>query len=113
METTGEITMPSKPPPDRFLNYTQVAEMIGLNEGTVRNGECGTNEIPRIKLSNRCVRFSFNAVQNWMAAKVREAEEAKRRSEIAVIDLLSERRRRSKLIDDAVTTIANGGRYSR
>ncbi len=29
--------MPSKPAPDRFLNFAEVAEMIGLSEEAVRN----------------------------------------------------------------------------
>jgi predicted DNA-binding transcriptional regulator AlpA len=84
--------MPSKTP-DRFLNFQEVAELIGLKTKTVRNGECGTKEIPRIKLGGRVV-FSFNAVQRWMERKAREAEERAAYQEMAVIDLLSERRRR-------------------
>jgi len=104
--------MPSKP--DRFITYTELADLLSLNLTTVKKGECGTDQIPRIRLGRR-VLFSFNAVQSWMAARVREAEEAKRRSQSAVIDLLSEKRRRRKLIDDAVKTIANmnGGRFER
>jgi predicted DNA-binding transcriptional regulator AlpA len=83
--------MPSKQP-DRFLSFAEVAEMIGLNEGTLRNGECGTKDIPRIKLGSRVV-FSFNAVQRWMERKAREAEVKIERERLAVIDLLSERRR--------------------
>lgn len=101
--------MPSKTP-DRFLNFAEVAELIGLAVKTLRNGECGTREIPRIKLGGR-VLFSFNAVQRWMERKAREAEESKRRSQAAVIDIASVRRRRRKIIQDTVTTIANGGRY--
>lgn len=101
--------MPSKQP-DRFLNFKEVAEMIGLKAKTVRNGECGTREIPRIKLGGRVV-FSFNAVQRWMERKAREAEESKARQEMAVIDLLSERRRRQRGIQETMTTIINGGRY--
>lgn len=104
--------MASKPQPDRFLNYAEVAELIGLKVETVKKGKAGTNEIPRIKLGDR-VLFSFNSVQSWMARKAREAEEAKRRQELAVIDMLSERRRRKKLIKDTITTIVNGGRYER
>jgi predicted DNA-binding transcriptional regulator AlpA len=101
--------MPAKQP-DRFLNFKEVAEMIGLKEKTVRNGECGTREIPRIKLGGRVV-FSFNAVQRWMERQAREAEESAARQEIAVIDLLSEKRRRLRDVQDTLTTIINGGRY--
>lgn len=101
--------MPSKQP-DRFLSFAEVAELIGLKTKTIRNGECGTRDIPRIKLGGR-VLFSFNAVQRWMERKVREAEESKARQECAVIDLLSERRRRRRAIQNTLTTIINGGRY--
>lgn len=104
--------MLSKPHPDRFLNFAQVAEMIGIKEGTLRNGECRTSDIPRIKLGSR-VLFSFNAVQAWMTRKAREAEESKRQQRLAVIDLMAEKRRRKKLINDTLTTIINGGRYSK
>lgn len=102
--------MPSKPIPDRFLNFKEVAEMIGLDVHTVKKGRCQTNEIPRIKLGGR-VLFSFNAVQQWMAAKAREAEERKNQSKMAVIDLLSEKSRRRQVIENTLTTIINGGRY--
>ena len=81
----------SKPVPDRFLSFAEVAELIGLDLHTLKKGRCGTKDIPRIKLGAR-VLFSLNAVQAWMAAKAREAEEQQRREERAVIDLLSRRR---------------------
>lgn len=104
--------MPSKSTPDRFLNYTEVAELIGLPVKTLRNREAGTKDIPRIKLGRRVV-FSFNAVQAWMRQKAREAEEAQRRAKTTVIDLLAEKRQRSwkKDVEDTLTTIINGGRY--
>ena len=102
--------MPSKPIPDRFLSYAEVAEMIGVAVKTLRNGDAGTKDIPRIKLGGR-VLFSFNVVQEWMANKVREAEEAKRKSQTAVIDMVSERRRRKQMIEDTITTIVNGGKF--
>jgi predicted DNA-binding transcriptional regulator AlpA len=95
---------------DKFLNFQEVAQLIGLKTKTVRNGECGTREIPRIKLGGR-VLFSLNAVQRWMERKAREAEESKARQEIVVIDLLSEKRRRLRGVQDTLTTIINGGRY--
>lgn len=103
--------MPAKSQPDRFLNYSEVAEMIGVDIETLRKGKCQTSEIPRIRLSHRKVVFSFNAVQAWMAAKAIEAEENRRRSEMAVVDLLSEKRRRRIAVEDTLKTIINGGRY--
>ncbi len=102
--------MPSKPSPDRFLNYAQVAAMIGLHWTTIRDGKCGTKDIPRIKLGGR-VLFSFNAVQRWMERKVREAEESKARQEMVVIDLCAEKRRRQRAVEDTLKTIINGGKY--
>lgn len=96
--------------PDRFLNFKEVAELLGLAIKTVRNGECETNTIQRIKLGGR-VLFSFNAVQNWMAAKARKAEQDQLRSEMVVIDLASEKRRRQRVVDRTMKTIINGGRY--
>lgn len=100
--------MPSKPSPDRFLNYSEVAAMIGLAIKTVRNGECGTKDIPRIKLGGR-VLFSFNAVQKWMERKVREAEREQSRQEMVVIDMLAEKRRRQIAVENTLKTIINGG----
>jgi excisionase family DNA binding protein len=97
--------MPVKPP-DRFITYAELAELLSLNITTVTKGELGTDQIPRIRLGRR-VLFSFNQVQEWMAARVREAEEAQRQSERAVVDLMSEKRRQRRLIDDAVKTTAN------
>ena len=72
--------------PDHFLNYSQVAELLGLEVETLKKGKAGTRDIPRIKLGSR-VLFSFNAVQRWMAAQARKAEEDRRRRETVVIDL--------------------------
>jgi excisionase family DNA binding protein len=97
--------MPFKPP-DRFITYAELAELLSLNITTVTKGELGTDTIPRIRLGRR-VLFSFNQVQEWMAARVREAAENQKQSERAVVDLMSEKRRRRRLIDDAVKTTAN------
>jgi len=102
--------MPSKPTPDRFLKYAQVAEMLGLEVETLKKGKAGTRDIPRIKLGSR-VLFSFNAVQQWMAGKAREAEEGKHRQETVVADLLVEKRRRQIAVENTLKTIINGGKY--
>lgn len=105
--------MPSKPSPDRFLNYLEVAAMIGLQIATVKKGKCGTSEIPRIKLGGR-VLFSFNAVQKWMERKAREAEREQSCQEMVVIDMLTEKRRRQIAVEKTMKTIINGGgKYSR
>lgn len=105
--------MPSKPQPDRFLNYQELADLIGLNIYTVKKGLCGTKDIPRVRLGGR-VLFSFLAVQKWMAQKAREAEEAKQRGD-NVIDLMSSKIERQRAVDKTLVSIINQkrGRYSR
>jgi len=102
--------MPSKLQPDRFLNYAQVAEMLGLEIQTLKKGKAGTKDIPRIKLGSR-VLFSFNAVQQWMANKAREAEQEQRRREMVVRDLLADKAARQRAVENTLKTILNGGRY--
>lgn len=105
--------MPSKPVPDRFLNYAQVAQLLGLEVETLKKGKAGTRDIPRIKLGSR-VLFSFNAVQKWMERKAREAERDQLRQEMVVIDMLAEKRRRQIAVEKTMKTIINGGgKYSR
>lgn len=106
--------MASKLQPDRFLNYAQVAEMIGVDVETLRKGKCQTNEIPRIRLSHRKVLFSLNAVLAWMNRKAREAEEAKQHRD-NVVDLMASKIERQRAVTDTLTTIINQnrGRYSR
>jgi predicted DNA-binding transcriptional regulator AlpA len=102
--------MPSTPTPDRFLSFAEVAQLLGLDVWTVKKGRCETSTIPRIKLGGR-VLFSLNTVQEWMAAKAREAEEQKRRSELAVIDLLASKSQRRRAVERTLKTIINGGKY--
>lgn len=101
--------MPSKPDPDRFITYKELAQLLSLHVATVKKGECGTNTIPRIRLGHRVV-FSFNAVQKWMEAKAREAEEAKQRKE-NVVDLMSSKISQRRAVEKTLTTIINGGKY--
>jgi hypothetical protein len=65
--------------PDRFLTFAEVAEMLGLSEEVVRNGECGTDELLRIKLGKqtRTIRFSFNNVQVWIEKRGAKDETTK------------------------------------
>lgn len=101
--------MPNKKEPDKFITYKELAELLSLHVATVKKGECGTRTIPRIKLGRR-VLFSFNAVQRWMAAKAREAEEAKRRKE-KVVDLMASKISQQRAVEKTLTTITNGGKY--
>lgn len=104
--------MPSKPAPDRFLNYAQVAEMIGLAVKTVRNGECETHEIPRIKLGGR-VLFSFNEVQAWMSRKAEEAREAQSKQKAVVRNLLASKDQIREAVNKTYLTLVNQRRHSK
>jgi len=107
---TGVLTMPSKPIPDRFLNIKEVAELIGLDWTTIRDGRADTNEIPRIRLGRRVV-FSENAVQAWMAEKAREAEERKQQSRMAIHSMRASQSERQRSVKNTLITFINGGRY--
>lgn len=79
--------------PDKFLSFAEVAELIGISEDSLRHYECGTNTLARIKLGRRTV-FSFNDVQDWMARKLRETQEAQAQSQMAKQDLLDKQAQR-------------------
>lgn len=98
--------MATKKQPDRFLSYAQVAEMLGLSEGTVRNGGAGTDELPRVRLGDRVV-FSATAVEEWMAVRTRAAE-AERRS---ARDCLADRADRQRAIQEILQAVERGARY--
>lgn len=68
--------------PDCFLSFAEVSEIIGLNITTIRNGECGTDELLRVKLGKRTL-FSFNDVQAWIRRRINEARGQKEQSEAA------------------------------
>lgn len=101
--------MPSKPTPDKFLNIKEVAVLIGLDWTTIRDGKCETKEIPRIKLGGRLL-FSLNAVQEWMAAKAKKAEQDQSREQTAVIDLFSRSQGERRFIRGAVESLVRDER---
>ena len=91
-------------PPDCFLSFAEVAEIIGLAEKSIRHGEAGTDELLRIKLGKRVV-FSFNDVQAWISRRINQAHEERQR-EAAVAGQLAEKKaerlRRKQFIKDSV-----------
>jgi hypothetical protein len=94
-------------PPDCFLSFAEVAEIIGLDESTIRNGECGTKELLRIKLGARTV-FSFNDVQTWIARRIRQARDDRQREEAATESLVqkkAEALQRKKFVKDTVVRL--------
>ena len=103
--------MPSKHTPDRFLNFKEVAEMIGVDIETLRKGKCQTDEIPRIRLSYRKVVFSLLEVQAWMSRKAEEAREEKSKQKATVRRLLADKDQIRQAINKTYLTIINGGKY--
>lgn len=89
--------MARKPKLDRFLSVAEVADLIGLDEATIRNGQCETDELIRVKLGSRIV-FSLNNVQAWINRKVREARDDQRARE-------AEQSRHNQLNKDGVLRI--------
>lgn len=59
-------------PDDRLLTVAQVAEMIGLDESTIYQGECETDELISIRVGTR-VLYSYNDVQSWIRKRVSAA----------------------------------------
>lgn len=74
--------MSRRTPPDCFLSFAEVATIIGLDEKTIRNNDCGTDELLRIKLGKRTV-FSFNDVQGWIRRRIGEARGKREQGEAA------------------------------
>lgn len=96
--------MPRQSPPDCLLSFSEVAEIIGLDESTVRNAECGTDELLRIKAGARTL-FSFNDVQDWIARRVAQARADRRQKGIEAERLAqtkAEKLRRKQIVKDTV-----------
>jgi hypothetical protein len=68
---------------DCMLSFAEVAQIIGLDDTTIRNGECGTDELLRIKVGRRTV-FSFNDVQEWIARRKKDARNQQQQSHDAM-----------------------------
>lgn len=65
------------PQSDKFLTVPEVAAMLGVREGTIYNGDCGTDELLRIKIGRRLV-FSYEDVQQWIIKRIRAARDERR-----------------------------------
>jgi hypothetical protein len=90
--------------PDCLLSFAEVAEIIGLDEKTVRNSECGTDELLRIKLGARTL-FSFNDVQAWITQRIDQARAERRRAVIEAANIAqkkAEKLRRKQFMKDTV-----------
>jgi hypothetical protein len=89
---------------DCFLSFAEVAEIIGLEAKTIRNGECGTHELLRIKLGARTV-FSFNDVQAWIAQRIEQARIERQQAETEAVNAAqkkAEKFRRKQFMKDTV-----------
>jgi excisionase family DNA binding protein len=51
-----------------LLTVREVAALTGFSEGTLRHW-VSQRRIPFIQISDRCVRFLFDDIQAWLAAK--------------------------------------------
>lgn len=96
--------MPRQVLPDCFLSFAEVAEIIGLDATTIRNSECGTEELLRIKLGARTV-FSFNDVQDWITRRIAQAREDRRQAQDEAANLAQKKAQmlqRKKFVKDSV-----------
>jgi excisionase family DNA binding protein len=51
-----------------LMTVREVAALTGFSEGTLRHW-VSQRRIPFIQISDRCVRFLFDDIQAWLAAK--------------------------------------------
>jgi len=86
--------------------------MIGLSAKTIHNGQCGTDELPRVKLGGR-VLFSLKAVEAWMARRLRRAEQEKYAHKNTIADIFADKPARQRAVRNTLSTFINGGRYEK
>jgi excisionase family DNA binding protein len=51
-----------------LLTTGEVAALTGFSEGTIRHWT-SQNRIPHVRISARCVRYTVEAIQAWVAEK--------------------------------------------
>lgn len=51
---------------DRLLTYNQVAKMLNISEGTLRNRKSKEEDIPPYIQMGRLIRFKFSDVIEWL-----------------------------------------------
>ena len=52
---------------ENLIDYHEAAPILGLTEGTLRS-LVSRSQIPRVRLSDRIVRFSRRSLQEWIAS---------------------------------------------
>lgn len=102
--TGREDDMPPKITPDCLLSFAEVAEIIGLDESSLRNSVCGTDELLRIKAGSRTL-FSFNDVQDWIARRVAQARADRQQKAERLAQRKAEALRRKRFVKDTVLTL--------
>ena len=55
------------PEPDKYLDYTQAAEVLSIRKGTLYAWVC-RKRVPHIRLGPRCIRFSRDELNRWIDA---------------------------------------------
>jgi len=98
--------------PDRFLSIAEAAQMLGLGVGTLRNGQCETDQIPRIRMGRRIV-FSQAVLEALMARKIKEANERKAAQRNIETQQLSDKRRKQRVVRQSLLRIVNGERMKK
>jgi len=53
----------------RLLTYKQLAELLGIKEATLRKWFKGRHDVPKVKLSHKCVRFDESAIMQYFKNK--------------------------------------------
>lgn len=91
-------------PKDSFLSYSELARLLGLGLSTVRNGQCGTSEIPRLRLGGRVV-FSLKAVEAWMSRRSVQAEAADKARILKIDQATLRKKRRRREVSGAIDSI--------
>jgi excisionase family DNA binding protein len=57
----------------RLTGYAGLAEYLGIPEGTLRS-RVYHETIPHIRISERCVRFDLDAIDQWLASRSRPGQ---------------------------------------
>lgn len=68
-------------PTDKLITAKEAADMLGLNAKTLLGGRCDTDELTRIRVGKRGVRFSRLEVQAMVLRLVNEARQHRREEE--------------------------------
>jgi predicted DNA-binding transcriptional regulator AlpA len=68
-ETRKRDENSNRPPPDRLLTATDVAELTGLSVETLAQWRSQKRGIPYLKISHNCIRYQQSDLAIWLAAR--------------------------------------------